>query len=106
VVSKDSLENVLASAGVNAQGASSRIAAWAKACERASTDPLCQKGVTSLASFVVTVVEKPTGQLSYRNYIPLSNGGATTTKHTYAAQTIGWSTSANTRWYFCELEGR
>jgi len=72
VVLKDSLENVLASAGVNAQGASSRIAAWAKACERASTDPLCQKGVTSLASFVVArSTLDPTGTATFMN-IPSS----------------------------------
>jgi len=72
VVLKDSLENVLASAGVNAQGASSRIAAWAKACERASTDPLCQKGVTSLASFVVArSALDPTGTATFMN-IPSS----------------------------------
>ena len=72
VVLKDSLENILASAGVNAQGASSRIAAWAKACERASTDPLCQKGVTSLASFVVARSKlDPTGTATFMN-IPSS----------------------------------
>ena len=72
VVLKDSLENVLASAGVNAQGASSRIAAWAKACERASTDSLCQKGVTSLASFVVArSTLDPTGTATFMN-IPSS----------------------------------
>ena len=72
VVLKDSLENVLASAGVNAQGASSRIAAWAKACERASTDPLCQKGVTSLATFVVArSIMDPTGTATFMN-IPSS----------------------------------
>jgi hypothetical protein len=72
VVLKDSLENVLASAGVNAQGASSRIAAWAKACERASTDPLCQKGVASLASFVVArSTLDPTGTATFMN-IPSS----------------------------------
>lgn len=72
VVLKDSLENILASAGVNAQGASSRIAAWAKACERASTDPLCQKGVTSLASFVVArSTLDPTGTATFMN-IPSS----------------------------------
>ena len=60
---------------------------------------------TSVASFVVTAAE-PTEPPTYHIYISLITGGAAAAKHIYTAQTTGWSTSANTRWYFCELEGR
>src|SRR2546425_61702 len=48
VVLKDNLENVLASAGISAQGGSSRVSAWAHACERSAREPICQQGVNGL----------------------------------------------------------
>jgi hypothetical protein len=53
LVLRDNLENVLASAGVSGQGGSSRVSAWAHACERSAREPLCQQGVNSLAPYVV-----------------------------------------------------
>jgi len=53
VVLKDNLENVLASAGISAQGGNSRVSAWAHACERSTREPICQQGVNSLANYVV-----------------------------------------------------
>jgi hypothetical protein len=60
---------------------------------------------SSVASFVVTI-GGPTTPPTYRIYISLITGGAATAKHIYTAQATGWSASASTRWYFCELEGR
>ncbi len=53
IVLKDNLENVLASAGIRAQGGSSRVSAWAHACERSAREPICQQGVNGLAKYVV-----------------------------------------------------
>src|SRR5713226_8006667 len=53
IVLKDNLENVLASAGIRAQGGSSRVSAWAHACERSAREPICQQGVNSLGNYVV-----------------------------------------------------
>ena len=64
---------------------------------------------TSVASFVVTDrlgADEPPTPPTYRVYVSLITSGAAAAKHIYTAQTTGWSTSANTRWYFCELEGR
>jgi hypothetical protein len=52
VVLKDNLENVLASAGISAQGGS-RVSAWAHACERSAREPICQQGVNGLAKYGV-----------------------------------------------------
>jgi hypothetical protein len=53
IVLKESLENVLASAGISAQGGSTRVSAWAHACERSPREPICQQGVNSLGNYVV-----------------------------------------------------
>jgi hypothetical protein len=53
IVLKDSLENVLASAGINGQAGSSRISIWAKACERSPREAICQQGVSSIGNYVV-----------------------------------------------------
>jgi len=50
---KDSLDTILNLAGVMPQGGSSRIVTWGKACERASTDATCQKGLSAFQSFMV-----------------------------------------------------
>ena len=47
------LENILASAGISAQGGSSRVSSWAHACERSAREPICQQGVNSIAGYVV-----------------------------------------------------
>jgi len=48
VVLKDSAENLLAQAGLSAQGSSSRVSAWAHAC--LARDQLCQQGGNALGS--------------------------------------------------------
>ena len=53
IVLKDNLESVLASAGISAPAGSSRISAWARACERSPRDAVCQQGVTSLGPYIV-----------------------------------------------------
>jgi hypothetical protein len=53
VVLKDSLENVLAQAGVSAQGRSSRISAWAHACEGSARDQICQQGANAFRNYFV-----------------------------------------------------
>jgi hypothetical protein len=52
-VLRDSLENVLAAAGINPEGAMSRAAIWAHACERAASDPVCQRGVAVFGGYAV-----------------------------------------------------
>ena len=53
VVLKDSLENVLANAGVGAQGRSSRVSAWSEACGTAPRDQICQAGINAFRSYAV-----------------------------------------------------
>lgn len=53
VVLKDSLENVLAQSGVSAQGRSSRVSAWAHACEGSARDAICQQGVNAFRNYFV-----------------------------------------------------
>ena len=53
VVLKDSLENVLAQAGVSAQGRSSRVSAWAHACEGSARDQICQQGANAFRNYFV-----------------------------------------------------
>jgi hypothetical protein len=52
-VLRDNLENVLAAAGLNPQGTTSRVAVWAHACERAATDPVCQQGLAVFRNYAV-----------------------------------------------------
>jgi len=52
-VLRDSLENVLAAGGINPQGALSRVAIWAQACERAASDPVCQRGLAIFGGYAV-----------------------------------------------------
>src|SRR5262249_33727815 len=54
VVLKDSLENVLAQAGVSAQGRSSRVSAWAHACEGSARDQICQQGINAFRNYFVS----------------------------------------------------
>jgi len=53
VVLKDSLENALAQAGMSAQGRSSRISAWAHACEGSARDQICQQGANAFRNYFV-----------------------------------------------------
>jgi len=53
IVLKDSLESVLATAGISAQAGSSRISAWARACERSSRDAICQQGGSGVGNYLV-----------------------------------------------------
>ncbi len=53
IILKDDLENVLSASGIGAQGRSSRVSAWAHACERSTSDPICRQGVNSLGNYVV-----------------------------------------------------
>src|SRR5262249_31728272 len=57
VVLKDSLENVLAQAGVNAQGRSSRISAWSEACGTAAGAQICQAGLNGVRSYSVATTK-------------------------------------------------
>jgi len=52
-VLRDDLENVLASAGINPEAGSSRIALWTRACGRGATDPVCRQGLTGFAKYSV-----------------------------------------------------
>jgi hypothetical protein len=53
IVLKDSLESVLATAGISAQAGSSRISAWARACERSTRDAICQQGGSGVNNYLV-----------------------------------------------------
>ncbi len=53
-VLKDSLESVLAQAGVSAQGRSSRVSAWTLACDTDRQGQICQTGVNAFRSYGVT----------------------------------------------------
>ena len=72
VVLKDDLENVLASAGLSAQGQSSRVSAWARACERSTREPICLQGVTSLASHIVARTGFDKNGIAVFNNVPSS----------------------------------
>jgi hypothetical protein len=72
VVLKDNLENVLASAGVSAQGRSSRVSAWAHACERAASEPLCQQGAKSLGNYMVAKTGFDANGTAIFNNVPSS----------------------------------
>jgi len=52
-VMKDDLENILAAAGLNPQGTSSRVAVWARACGRGATDPVCRQGLAVFGNYTV-----------------------------------------------------
>lgn len=53
IVLKDDPENLMASAGISAQGASSRVSAWSKSCERPAQEAICKQGAASIASSIV-----------------------------------------------------
>jgi len=55
VVLKDSLENVLAHAGVSPGGRSSRVSAWSDACGTAPREQTCQAGIGGVHSYQVAV---------------------------------------------------
>src|SRR5262249_35228585 len=57
VVLKDSLENVLAHAGVSAQGRSSRVSAWSQACGTAPSAQICQAGLNGVRSYAVATTK-------------------------------------------------
>jgi hypothetical protein len=57
VVLKESLENILANAGVNSQGRSSRVSAWAHACEGSPNDPICQTGINQFRNYYVAAIK-------------------------------------------------
>lgn len=57
VVLKESMETILANAGVAAQGRSSRVSAWAHACETAPTDPVCQAGINQFRNYGVSATK-------------------------------------------------
>lgn len=52
IVLKESLEEILRSAGISSQGGSSRISTWARACERSPREPICQQGINGLGNYV------------------------------------------------------
>jgi hypothetical protein len=54
MILKESLEDVLAKGGLNAQpGTSSRISTWSRACERGPADAICQQGINALGNSIV-----------------------------------------------------
>jgi len=57
IVLKDSLESVLAHAGVSPQGRSSRISAWSEACGTASSAQICQAGLNGVRSYMVATTK-------------------------------------------------
>lgn len=66
VVLKDSAENVLAQAGLSAQGRSSRVSAWAHAC--LARDQLCQQGGNALGNnFVAKTGFDANGTATFTN---------------------------------------
>jgi hypothetical protein len=50
---KENLEDVLGRAGISAQGGSSRISTWTRACERSQREPICQQGANGFGNYVV-----------------------------------------------------
>jgi hypothetical protein len=68
VVLKENLENVLANAGVSAQGRTSRVSAWAHACESSQSDPICQAGVNQFRNYYVATTKlDANGSASFTN---------------------------------------
>jgi len=57
VVLKESMENILANVGVSSQGRSSRVSAWAHACEGSQSDPICQAGVNQFRNYYVAAIK-------------------------------------------------
>jgi len=57
VVLKDNLEKALATGGISAQGRSSRVSAWAHACESSQSDPICQAGAKQLTNYYVSATK-------------------------------------------------
>lgn len=68
LVLKDSLENVLAHAGVSAQGRSSRISTWSEACGTTSSAQICQAGLNSIRSYMVATTKlNANGSVTFPN---------------------------------------
>lgn len=68
VLLKDSLENVLAHAGVSAQGRSSRIYAWLHACESSASDAVCQQGGKEFRNYFINGIPMDgTGSVAFKN---------------------------------------
>ena len=72
VVLRDNLENVLATSGIGAQGRSSRVSAWAHACERSTSDPICQQGVKNLGNYMVAKTGFDANGTAIFNNVPSS----------------------------------
>jgi len=47
----------LATGGISAQGRSSRVSAWAHACESSQSDPICQAGAKQLTNYYVSATK-------------------------------------------------
>src|SRR4030095_1703734 len=54
MVLKDSLEEVLRKGGFDAELGSSRLSTWTRACERAATDAVCQRGAGHISTNYVS----------------------------------------------------
>ena len=68
VVLRESLENVLANAGVSSQGRSSRVSAWAHACDSSRSDPVCQAGINQFRNYLVATTKLDgNGSASFTN---------------------------------------
>ncbi|HEV2690420.1 MAG TPA: hypothetical protein VGV35_17810 [Bryobacteraceae bacterium] len=68
MVLKESLEEVLAKAGISAQGGSSRISTWTHACERSPRDPICQQAISAFGnSAVARTAFDRTGTATFNN---------------------------------------
>jgi hypothetical protein len=72
IVLKDNLENVLAASGIGAQGRSSRVSAWAHACEASTSDPICQQGVKNLGNYMVAKTGFDANGTAIFNNVPRS----------------------------------
>jgi hypothetical protein len=69
---KESLEDALASAGVNAQGGTNRISVWVHACERSTREAVCQQGVSSVNNYIVAKTGFDQSGTAIFNNVPAS----------------------------------
>jgi hypothetical protein len=90
VVLKDNLENVLAASGIGAQGRSSRVSAWAHACERSTSDPICQQGAKSLGNYMVAKTGFDANGTAIFNNVP-SSGTFYVVADTSSAHHLLWN---------------
>ena len=73
MVLRESLEDVFAKGGLNAQpGSSSRISTWVRGCERGAADAICQQGINALGTFVVARTGFDANGIATFNNVPSS----------------------------------